>query len=46
MFQGVKLITDFADAAQDEEQRQCLLQTVEHYRALVPSLTKKYLVNC
>ena len=40
------MISDFADAAQDEGQRQCLLQTVEYYRALVPCLNKKYLVNC
>lgn len=37
---GIKIITDFKDVTGDEEQRQYVLQVIEHHRRLVPSLTK------
>lgn len=43
---GVKLITDFNRAlTYDEEDKQYLLQVVEHYRKIHPSHTKSSLVN-
>ena len=44
LVQGVKLISEFINVA--EEQREALLQTVEHYRATVPDLTKASLAKC
>ena len=46
LVQGVKLISDFINVAESEEQREALLRTVEHYRATVPDLTKASLAKC
>ena len=43
---GIRMISDFLNATNDETQRQALLQTVEHYREIVPNLNKKSLYNC
>ncbi len=43
LVQGVKLISDFINVAESEEQRETLLQT---YRATVPNLTKASLAKC
>jgi hypothetical protein len=40
---GVKIINDFKDVTEDEEQLQYALQVIEHHRRLVPSLTKENL---
>ena len=45
LFQGVKLISDFIDKAEDEEQRMALIQSIEHYRATVPDLSKASLAK-
>ena len=34
------MITEYLDKTEDEEQRQSLLQLVEHYRSTVPNLKK------
>ena len=46
LVQGGKLISDFINVAESEGQREALLQTVEHYRATVPDLTKASLAKC
>ena len=43
---GVKLITDFIDCCNSEEQRHALTQVVEWHRKLVPDYTKKNLKKC
>ena len=43
---GVRLITDYLNKTNSEEQRQALLQTVEYYRALVPDTKKESLKMC
>ena len=40
------MITEYLNKTEDEEQHHALLQTVEYYRALVPDLIKKALVEC
>jgi hypothetical protein len=46
MLQGIRMITEFLNKSNDEEQRQALLQVVEYYRALVPDFKKETLFNC
>jgi len=40
---GIKLISDFIDKSQDEEQIQALLHVVEWHRAAFPDYTKSTL---
>ena len=42
---GVKIINDFKDIAQDEEQRQFALQVIAKHRQQVPTISKKNLSN-
>ena len=46
LVQGVKLISEFINVAESKEQREALLQTVEHYMGTVPDLTKASLAKC
>ena len=46
LLQGVRLITQFINHVQDEDQRQALLQLVEYHHKLVPDLTKAGLALC
>ena len=46
LLQGVRLITQFINHVQDENQRQALLQLVEYHHKLVPDLTKAGLALC
>ena len=43
---GVALITGFINMAESEEQKQALLQVVEHHRALVTNTNKSSLMLC
>ena len=43
---GVSLITSFINKTESEEQRQALLQVVEHHRAMVTDTKKSTLKLC
>ena len=43
---GIRIITDFIDKSENEDQRRALLQVVENYRDQVPDLKKNSLKNC
>ena len=43
---GIRIITDFIDKSENEDQRQALLQVVENYRDQVPDLKKNSFKNC
>ena len=43
---GVSLITNFINKTESEEQRQAMLQVVEHHRTLVADTKKSTLKLC